>query len=595
MLVVLAYTAVLGSLAAGGIIYLLWHVSDYRLDYRWLLSYLLIVAPLPLLLHTAMRRWTRRVNEQLRHLSEANETSRALQQQQTLQLQTEMALRESDRQFRAVWHSASDALMLVDNERRLVDANPAACTLFGKSRTAVGAAPIDVFLTAPSAAAIVEDWPRMLTSGEHHGELIVTVADGEHVVEFSFTAEVIPGKHLFIWRDVSERKRLEFQLRQSQKMETVGRLAGGVAHDFNNLLTVIIGNAGIALEECDGLAKEAVNEVLGAGERAVNLTRQLLAFSRKQVLQASVVNLNTILTEMERMMPRLINEAIQLRTTLAPDLWAVKVDSTQMEQVIINLVVNARDAMPIGGQLLIETSNVEVAPGTRGRRATDLPEGSYVRLAVTDTGIGMDEATRAQIFEPFFTTKEGEKGTGLGLATVYGIVRQSGGQVMVESQPGHGSTFSLYFPRVEQPVHQRAGREEPATSPAGSETILLVEDEDAVRTLARHVLERCGYRVLVATCGEEGCRIAADSHIDLLLTDVVMPRMNGKELAAVLRSRRGHLKVVFMSGYTEEAVLQATTNDSVFLPKPFTSSELASAVRGLLDSRAPAPTAIAGR
>jgi PAS domain S-box-containing protein len=549
------------------------------------LSFLVIVAPLPLLLYYAMWTWTARVNEHLRHLAHENEQSHRLQEQQRLQLETEVALRERDHQFLAVFDSALDALLLVDDERRVLNANPAACALFGVERETLRSIPIDQFLAKASSDEIATKWPEMLTSGEHKGELVVAPADGEHIVEFTFKAAVVPGRHLFIWRDVSERRRLEAQLRQSQKMETVGRLAGGVAHDFNNLLTVILGNAGMALPTADHDAKEAITEVINAADRAANLTRQLLAFSRKQVLQTRVLSINTIVGGIEKMLRRLLDESIDLQTVLDPAVGSVKVDTSQIEQVIVNLVVNAKDAMPNGGRLVIVTSNAEVGPRTFGRAGSDVAPGSYVRLTVTDSGIGMDDATRSKIFEPFFTTKTRDKGTGLGLAMVYGIVRQSGGHLTVQSTPGMGSTFSIYLPKVEQAAAvQEQHRNEGAGPLAGSETILLVEDEDAVRSLATLVLKKRGYTVVAAANGEEACRLASEHRIDLLVTDVVMPRMNGKELASILRGRISNLRVVFMSGYTGEAVALQATRDMLFLQKPFSPVGLATIVRQALDT-----------
>jgi len=597
---VLPYLPALGCIATAVLLHSVWPHAVGGGDRA--LSVLLILIPLPIALYLAVRIWVRRVNDQMRYLADISDQARRLQQLQSEQLQAEIALHERDRQFLAVFHSALDAMLLVDDNRCMVDANTAACTLFGVSRDGVLLTPIDRFLTPASSREIADQWQKILSSGEDQGELVVAAGGDEHVVEFSFKASVVPGRHLFIWRDVSERKRLEAELRQSQKLETVGRLAGGVAHDFNNLLTVILGNAGLALERSEGTTKEAVIEIIGAAERAGNLTRQLLAFSRKQVLKTSVVNLNTVLSDIEKMLRRLLDESIELHTVLDPSPWAVKVDTTQVEQVIVNLVVNARDAMPAGGRLVLETANVEIGPRTFGAHASesvDIAHGSYVRLTVSDTGVGMDDATRSHIFEPFFTTKEQDKGTGLGLATVYGIVRQSGGYLLVDSAPGRGSTFSIFFPRVEQTVAQRTDRDDAMAPLRGAETILLVEDEEAVRTLASHVLRRYGYTVLTAECGETACQIAADQHFDLLVTDVVMPRMNGKELAVALRARSEQLKVVFISGYTGEAVsLQTAMPDAVFLPKPFTSVGLARTVRDLLDlerpERAPQP-ASAGR
>ncbi len=508
-------------------------------------------------------------------------------------------LRERDHQFHAIFDYALDPLLLLDDQRRLVDANAAACALFEAERHELTGHVIDEFLNRTSADEFAAQWDEILRSGEGHGELIVPGVEREHVIEFSFKARVVPQRHLFIWRDVSERKRLEAELRQAQKMETVGRLAGGVAHDFNNLLTVILGNAGLALERADrstGLtravsssngdpqSRETLTEIVDAAERAASLTRQLLAFSRKQVLQPSVISLNDVLNGVEKMLRRLLAETIELQTVKSARLWSVKVDRTQVEQVIVNLVVNARDAMPEGGRIVLETANVEIGAQTLSRRTTDVPGGSYVCLSVTDNGVGMDEATRAHIFEPFFTTKGGEKGTGLGLATVYGIVRQSCGHLTVESEPGKGARFSVYLPRIEQPAQPAAPPSGPSSPLTGAETILLVEDEDAVRTLAKQVLTRYGYTVLAAESGEMACRIAAERHIDVLVTDVVMPGMNGHELATTLRARIDQLKVVFMSGYTGEAVaLESSMKDAVFLPKPFTPTGLGGAVRQLLD------------
>jgi PAS domain S-box-containing protein len=557
------------------------------------LSFLALVAPLPLLVYYAMRTWLGRHADQVRYLEEANQQSRELQQQQSLSLQTEMAWRERDRQFRAVFDNALDALLVVDDQRRLVDANPAARTLLTVSRHVLPPTALETFLDPASAVWIAERWTEILGSREHKGELTVLAEEGKRTVEFSFTAAVMPGRHLFIWRDVSERKHLEAQLQQSQKMETIGRLAGGIAHDFNNLLTVILGYSQLVMSEVDGPLREQVMEITRAGERAAALTRQLLAFSRKQRLQATILDLNGVVADVEKMVRRLLDESIEITTVMDAALWPVKVDPGQFEQVIVNLVVNAGDAMPDGGRLVIETRNVQFRPPVFGPDPSDALPGPHVLLQVSDSGIGMNEATRAQIFEPFFTTKEQGKGTGLGLAMVYGIVRQSGGHILIDSVPGAGTTCRIYLPRA-APANTAAGEgagDGSAARPlAGSETILLVEDEAPVRFLARQALERQGYRVLEAASGEEACTIADDhDEIDVLVTDVSMPGVNGKQLASILRERVPDLKIVFISGYASTSVaLELFQKAAVFCQKPFTAAALAGAVRNLLDGRADA-------
>ncbi|HWP34099.1 MAG TPA: PAS domain-containing protein, partial [Thermodesulfobacteriota bacterium] len=388
--------------------------------------------------------------------------------------------------------------------------------------------------------------------------------------------------------DITRRVQLEEQLRQSQKMEAIGRLAGGIAHDFNNILTAITGYSELLLgrlEEGDPLRRHAL-EIHRAAERAASLTRQLLAFSRRQVLRPTVVDLNAVVSNMDGMLRRLIGEDIELRTLPAADLGWVRADTGQLEQAILNLAVNARDAMPQGGKLTIETANVELDEAYAQRHAPVVP-GRYVLLAVSDTGCGMDPETRARIFEPFFTTKERGKGTGLGLATVYGIVKQSGGYIWVYSEPGHGSTFKIYLPRVEAAPAPLPPP--PARPPApGRETVLLVEDEDAVRTLARQVLEQHGYRVLEAAGAADALALVEwhRGSIDLLLTDVVMPGMSGRELAERFAAARGAVKVLYMSGYTDSAIVHHGILDpgTAFLQKPFSPAALAGKVRDVLDA-----------
>jgi PAS domain S-box-containing protein len=379
-----------------------------------------------------------------------------------------------------------------------------------------------------------------------------------------------------IARDITECKRLEEQLRQSQKMEAVGRLAGGVAHDFNNLLTVILGYGSLLLERTPGndTRYEPIRMIRTTAERAASLTRQLLAFSRKQLLMPVVLDLNTVVTELAPMLRRLIGEDIRLVTDLTEGLGAIKADRNQLEQILVNLVVNARDAMPTGGQLTIATHNED----------TEQPR---VVLTVRDTGHGMDEQTRAHLFEPFFTTKEVGKGTGLGLATVYGIVQQSGGEITVDSAPGAGATFRIALPRVES---VQAAASIPPLTPEqvhGRETVLLVEDEEMLRNLARIVLRKNGYTVLEAAHGAEALSIC-QSHpasIDLLMTDVVMPILGGRELADRVAQLRPDVKVLFVSGYTDDAVVRnGVMAESVqFLHKPFTPATLLSKVREVLD------------
>jgi PAS domain S-box-containing protein len=388
------------------------------------------------------------------------------------------------------------------------------------------------------------------------------------------------------WLDITERRALEEQLLQAQKMESVGRLAGGVAHDFNNLLTVITGAADLAaagLREGDPLLAE-LQEIRRAAERAASLTRQLLAFSRRQIFQPRVLNLNDVLADMAPMLRRLLGEDIVLTIAAAPGLGNARVDPAQLNQVIMNLVVNSRDAMPKGGALTLETANVELDEAY-ARHHVGVTPGSYVMLAVTDTGTGMDEATRRRVFEPFFTTKEPGRGTGLGLSTVYGIVKQSGGNVWVYSEPGVGTTFKIYLPRVAAPVD--AVRPAAASRRGGSETILVVEDEPELRAVTRRMLERAGYRVLAAGTAEEALRAAERHHepIHLLVTDVVMPALRGPELAARLAALHPETRVLYVSGYAANAIVHQGVLDpgTEFLSKPYDAATLTERVRQVLD------------
>jgi signal transduction histidine kinase/integral membrane sensor domain MASE1 len=409
-----------------------------------------------------------------------------------------------------------------------------------------------------------------------------------HVTRFKGAG---PVRVVVSHEDITERalaeealRRSEEQLRQAQKMEAVGRLAGGVAHDFNNLLTVITGRSQLLLSRLpsgDRLRRD-IALVQQAAERAAGLTRQLLAFSRKQVLEPKVLDLNAVVTNIGNMLRRLIGEDIHVVTDLAPRLGRVQADPGQLEQVIVNLAVNARDAMPDGGRLTIETASVEL-DGDFARRHPGASAGPHVMLAVADTGIGMDAVTLSQIFEPFFTTKERGRGTGLGLSTVYGIVQQHHGFIVVESKPGQGTTFKIYLPSVEGAVEVVETRGALTGSPRGSETVLLVEDEDEVRALAREVLEVNGYAVLEAANGGGALQISQrhPGPIHALLTDVVMPQISGKELAQRLSLLRPDLKVLYMSGYTGDGVLEP---GRAFLQKPFTPEALASKLRDLLDT-----------
>ena len=391
-------------------------------------------------------------------------------------------------------------------------------------------------------------------------------------------------------QDITEYKRLEEQLRQSQRMEAVGRLAGGVAHDFNNLLTIISGYSELLLgqTEDDTPERRDLLEISKAAKRAGALTRQLLAFSRRQILQLKVINLNTVIADLDKMLRRLIGEDVELRLSLNPNLGMTRADPTQIEQVIMNLAVNARDAMPQGGQLLIETSHTEL-DGSYTAARPDIQPGSFILIAVTDTGMGIPPDILPHIFEPFFTTKARDKGTGLGLSTVYGIVKQSGGSIYVYSEPGRGTTFKIYFPLIEEVAGLVRPRPAPAAAPRGTETILVVEDEQAVRTLIRTILEAHGYSVLEAHRGKGALAILQErtEPIDLMITDVVMPEMSGRELAEFAIALAPSMKVLYISGYTDDAIVQhGVLGPGVpFLQKPFTHEALTRKIRDLLDER----------
>jgi signal transduction histidine kinase/ActR/RegA family two-component response regulator len=413
-------------------------------------------------------------------------------------------------------------------------------------------------------------------------------ARGARVVDVQ-AAAFAPGALVYTVRDLTQQRGLEDQLAQSQKMEAVGQLAGGVAHDFNNLLTVIMSYSLMLLESIESAdpRHSDVQEISNAAERAAGLTRQLLAFSRKQVMQSRAISVNTVVEGVEKMLGRMIGEDIELATTLEPHVALINADPGQVEQVIINLAVNARDAMPNGGRLHITTANTDLSP-EHSDRHLDAKPGRYVMLAVSDTGTGMTRDVQLRAFEPFFTTKGQGKGTGLGLSTVYGIVKQSGGDVWVYSEPGQGTTFKVYFPMLDgDDVVTGAEVVESPPVAVGRETILVVEDDAALRALTARILEASGFTVLLASNGVEALALAS-AHagiIDLIATDVVMPVMSGRPLVEKLAKTRSKMKVLFMSGYTDDEIMRRGVLDGLtaFLQKPFTPTQFANKVRAVLD------------
>jgi two-component system cell cycle sensor histidine kinase/response regulator CckA len=503
---------------------------------------------------------------------------------------TEEQLLENERRYRLLFQSNPEAMWVYDAETlRFLAVNDTAVTRYGYSEQeflAMSARDIRPASELVRFEETLHNETGGTFSGFRHRRKDGTLIDVD--VESQPISFAGRPARLVLARDVTARRQLEDQLRQAQKMEAVGQLAGGIAHDFNNLLTAILGSTQLLLHAMppeDG-RREDVEEIKNAGIRAAELTRQLLAFSRRQVLAPKVLDLNATVSNMDKMLRRLIGEHIELRAALAPDLGPVSADPSQLEQVLLNLAVNARDAMPRGGRLTIETGNVFLTE-EYSERHHRVPPGHYVRLIVSDTGVGMDEATQKHLFEPFFTTKEVGKGTGLGLATVYGIVKQSGGYIWVYSEPGHGTTVKVYLPRV-------AGETEPlpaaAQSPElrrGTETVLLVEDALPVRALARKSLQSFGYTVLDAGDGPAALELSARhaGGIDILVTDVVMPGMSGRELAERLAPTRPGMRVLYTSGYTDDAMVhQGVLHSGVaFLQKPFVPETLARKVRDVLD------------
>jgi PAS domain S-box-containing protein len=508
----------------------------------------------------------------------------------------EEALRESEEQFRALVDGLRDLIFALAPDGTVRSLNLAFEDITGWPREQWLGKPFVELLhpgDAPHALALLEQVLR----GQQPptAQLRVRTSQGEdRVGEFHTSVQLRDGEIvgiLGIVRDITDRLRLEEQLRQAQKMEAVGRLAGGVAHDFNNILTAISSYSELLLADfaTEDPRRADVEEIRKATDRAAALTRQLLAFSRRQVLQPKVVDLNAVIAGAEKLLRRLIGEDIALVTRLDPALGAVRADAGQLEQVIMNLAVNARDAMKTGGTLTLETENVAIDATTLAGEERIIAPGQYVLLRVRDTGSGMDADTRRHLFEPFFTTRDKGKGTGLGLATVYGIVKQSGGFIWVDSEPGRGASFRIYLPRTGEaapPAERPAAGAEPAAA-AGTETILLVEDEDAVRAVARESLRRQGYQVLEASDAETALGVAAgfEGTIGLLLTDVVMPGLSGRALADRLTAQRPATRVLYMSGYTDDAIVQHGVLEPglSFLQKPFTPDVLAHKVREVLD------------
>jgi len=498
------------------------------------------------------------------------------------------------RQLSAAIEQTAESIVITDVAGNIIYVNPAFERITGYSRAEVmGQNPRFLKSGKHEDAYYQEMWATISAGGVWRGRIVNRRKDGSLYTEEETITPVrdengVIVNYVGVKRDVTREQQLEEQYRQAQKMEAVGRLTAGIAHDFNNILTVINGFSALIKSEIppDSSLHESLDKIIDSGGRAANLTRQLLAFSRKQYVEPKVVYLNMVVTEMSKMLRRIIGEDIALETKLVSDLWPVKIDPSQIDQVILNLAVNARDAMPQGGKLTIETANVHLDPSYTRQHAEVAP-GDYVMLAVSDNGIGMADEVKQHIFEPFFTTKEVGRGTGLGLATVFGIIKQSGGHIWVYSELNYGTTFKIYLPRLLMAGHQPEQLSPVRRLSGGGETILLVEDEPAVRELAVKVLRRQGYLVLEAANGKEALQLAQahQGQIHLLLTDVIMPNMNGKTLAEAVTKLYPQTKILFSSGYTDNVMMQFDLMNSevMFISKPFSPTTLTHKVREALN------------
>ncbi len=533
------------------------------------------------------------IARQRAELEATNEIVEGKVLERTAELQaSELAVEDSEQRYRMLFEGSPLSMVVFDAETlEFLAVNAATEELYGYTRAEFLKMTLRDTRAPEDVPALTDFVKRIEAADAYRGAFRVRRKDGQFVmIETRGRTIEFAGRRarLALITDITEQKRLESQLQQSQKMEAVGRLAGGIAHDFNNLLTVILGYSDSILRKltADNPLHNKVSEIQAAGQRAANLTSQLLAFSRKQILQPQTLELNSVICGISQMLRRLLGEDIEIALHLAADLGQVQADVTQLEQVVVNLAVNARDAMPQGGQLVIETRNCEMDQCAASLE--NVPPGEYVLLAVSDTGSGMDEKVKARVFEPFFTTKDVGKGTGLGLSMVLGVVQQSGGTVTVYSEPGLGTTFRIYLPRLGAPGMGTAKPEEPeAVASKKGATILLVEDEGRVRTLATELLSEAGYTVVEASNGKEALSIAQScSHAPaLVLTDVVMPEMSGPELAEQLRKKWPGIAIVYTSGYTDHALLARSTlqQDTPFLQKPYSSGALLKQVATVLE------------